>query len=226
MDCTVHGIIQARILEWVTFPFSRGSSQPRDQTQVSHIASGFFTRVKKADKLQSWGVEWHHTLLPIGAHVCKLQWKRMGLESGLLWGCHHSTAQGITWLGHLCPYRPQRRNPRDSSACNWSQAFSRCGKAEICLWGQHGSKVLLGSSWEWLLPHQHQKSAAEYRLEKRKSKSQWGITSHWSEWPSSKSLQIINAGEGVEEREPSHTVGGNIKWYSHHGEQYGVSLKN
>ena len=38
-----HGILQARILEWVAFPFSRGSSQPRDQTQVSHIAGGFFT---------------------------------------------------------------------------------------------------------------------------------------------------------------------------------------
>ena len=31
---TVHGILQARILEWVAFPFSRGSSQPRDQIQV------------------------------------------------------------------------------------------------------------------------------------------------------------------------------------------------
>ena len=35
-----HGILQARILEEVAFPFSRGSSQPRDQTQVSHIAGG------------------------------------------------------------------------------------------------------------------------------------------------------------------------------------------
>ena len=43
MDCTVHGILQARILEWVAFLFSRGSSQPRDQTQVSRIAGGFFT---------------------------------------------------------------------------------------------------------------------------------------------------------------------------------------
>ena len=41
MDCIVHGILQARILEWVAFPFSRGSSQPRDGTQVSHIAGGF-----------------------------------------------------------------------------------------------------------------------------------------------------------------------------------------
>ena len=44
MDYTVHGILQARILEWVAVPFSRGSSQPRDRTQVSLIAGGFFTR--------------------------------------------------------------------------------------------------------------------------------------------------------------------------------------
>ena len=43
MDCTPHGILQAIILEWVAFPFSRGSSQPRNQTQVSHIAGRFFT---------------------------------------------------------------------------------------------------------------------------------------------------------------------------------------
>ena len=43
MDYTVHGILQARILEWVAFPFSRGSSQRRDRTQVSCIAGGFFT---------------------------------------------------------------------------------------------------------------------------------------------------------------------------------------
>ena len=43
MDYKVHGILQARILEWVAFPFFRGSSQPRDSTQVSCIAGGFFT---------------------------------------------------------------------------------------------------------------------------------------------------------------------------------------
>ena len=43
MDCIVRGVLQARILEWVAFPSSRGSSQPRDRTQVSHTAGGFFT---------------------------------------------------------------------------------------------------------------------------------------------------------------------------------------
>ena len=49
MDYTVHGILQARILEWVATPSSRGSSQPRDWTQVSRIAGGSFT-----------GTEWVH----------------------------------------------------------------------------------------------------------------------------------------------------------------------
>ena len=43
MDYTVHEILRARILEWAAFSFSRGSSQPRDQTQVSRIAGRFFT---------------------------------------------------------------------------------------------------------------------------------------------------------------------------------------
>ena len=38
MDYMVHGILQARILEWIAFQFSKGSFQPRDQTQVSRIA--------------------------------------------------------------------------------------------------------------------------------------------------------------------------------------------
>ena len=48
MDCclrgsSVHGILQARILEWIAIPFFRGSSQPWDKTQVSGIAGRFFT---------------------------------------------------------------------------------------------------------------------------------------------------------------------------------------
>ena len=40
---SVHGILQARILEWIAILFSRGFSQPRDPTQVSCIAGGFLT---------------------------------------------------------------------------------------------------------------------------------------------------------------------------------------
>ena len=48
MDCSlpgssVHGIFQARVLEWIAISFSKGSSQPRDQTRVSHIVDRRFT---------------------------------------------------------------------------------------------------------------------------------------------------------------------------------------
>ena len=48
---SVHGIFQARILEWVAIPFSRVSSQPKDQTQVSHTAGRFFTVWATRDNL-------------------------------------------------------------------------------------------------------------------------------------------------------------------------------
>ena len=43
MDYTVHGVLQARILQQIAIPLARGSSQPRDLTQVSCIAGRFFT---------------------------------------------------------------------------------------------------------------------------------------------------------------------------------------
>ena len=58
MDYTVHGILQARILKWVAITFPRGSSQPRDWTQVSCIAGRFFTSWAKERlwKTRVWGV--------------------------------------------------------------------------------------------------------------------------------------------------------------------------
>jgi len=47
-----------------------------------------------------------------------------------------------------------------------------------------------------------------------------------TEWPSSESPQITNAGENVEKKASSYTVGRNGIWFSHYGEQYGGSLKN
>ena len=52
-------ILQARILEWIAIPFSRGSSQPRDQTQVSCIAGGFFI------VWVIWDVQQQHFIVPM-----------------------------------------------------------------------------------------------------------------------------------------------------------------
>ena len=54
MDFTVHGILQVRILEWIAFPFSRGSSQPRDWTQVSCIAGRFSTSWATREVQEYW----------------------------------------------------------------------------------------------------------------------------------------------------------------------------
>ena len=54
MDYTVHGILQARLLEWVAISFSKGSSQPKDQTQVSRIAGVFFTSWATREAQEYW----------------------------------------------------------------------------------------------------------------------------------------------------------------------------
>ena len=100
MDYIVHGILQARILEWVAFPFSRGSSQPRDQTQVSHTAGGFFYQLShkgsplKRDfkkgliKLFRWWINsktvcwfWKQSKFVLRKQKKNLKWFRQGLES-------------------------------------------------------------------------------------------------------------------------------------------------
>ena len=54
MDYRVHRILEAKILEWVAFPSSKGSSQPRDRTQVSHIAGRFFTNWATREAQEYW----------------------------------------------------------------------------------------------------------------------------------------------------------------------------
>ena len=51
----IHGVLQARILEWVAISFSRGSSQPRDRTWISHIAGKLLTI--EPDQREAWSIE-------------------------------------------------------------------------------------------------------------------------------------------------------------------------
>ena len=98
-------------------------------------------------------------------------------------------------------------------------------KWKINILYEHGCKNLHQNTSKWLT-NVWKDAWQRPLLEKCKSKLQWDITSYQSEWPSSKSLQTINAGEGVEKREHSCTVGGNVNWYSHYGRRYGDSLKS
>ena len=56
MDYAVCGILQARVLEWAAVPFSKGSSQPRDGTQVPGIAGGLFYQLshKGSPRILDW----------------------------------------------------------------------------------------------------------------------------------------------------------------------------
>ena len=97
----VHGILQARILEWVAVPFSRGSSQPRDWTQVSCIADWFFTNWATREALSMRGLE-----IPMG-----LLW----LPLHRLQGPPHPRQQ-FRWHRILCepPCLPPRMPARPS----------------------------------------------------------------------------------------------------------------
>ena len=91
MDCSlpsssVHGISQARILEWVAISFSRGSSHPRDQAQVPCIAGRFFTTwaTKEAPKSSKEAVE---TRVPAGRSGRSRSLLIVICVSGYMWAC-------------------------------------------------------------------------------------------------------------------------------------------
>ena len=77
MDYTVHGILQTRILEWVAFPFSRGSSQPRDRTHVSRIAGRFFT---------SWATREAQSYDKVRYELYQVSWKTLLADVHLIVG--------------------------------------------------------------------------------------------------------------------------------------------
>ena len=83
----------------------------------------------------------------------------------------------------------------------WSFSFS------ICPSNEYSGLISFKIDWLDLLAVQ-----GYSLLEKCKSKIQWGITSHQSESPSPKNLQIVNVGEGLEKREAFCVVGGNVNW--------------
>ena len=99
LGSSVHGILPASILEWVVIPFSRASSQPRDQTQVFHIAGGLFTiwAIREAPRTLEWvaylfsrGFSWprNQTRVPCIAGRFFISWATRGaLQCWLHWYC-------------------------------------------------------------------------------------------------------------------------------------------
>ena len=97
MDCSppgssVHGILQARILEWDTIPFCRGSSWPRDRTQVSSIEGNFFIiwATREAHSINTPVSHFSHVWLcataETAAHQAPPSLDSPGKNTGM--GCH------------------------------------------------------------------------------------------------------------------------------------------
>ena len=89
----IPGILQARILEWVAIPFSRGSSRPRDQSQVYHIAGRFFIILSRRGSPKNTEVGSHS--LPQGI------FSTQGLNPHLLlgrWILYHLSHQGSPFI--------------------------------------------------------------------------------------------------------------------------------
>ena len=120
MDYTVHGILQARILEWVAFLFSRRSSQSRDWTQVSHIVEPhvLYQRSHKGSpSLLEWvvipspadlplpGIAPESAALQTDSLPTELSGKPIGRGGGV-WISHKSPAPTHTWLSHHPEHPP------------------------------------------------------------------------------------------------------------------------
>ena len=123
INYTVHEILQGRILEWVAFPFSRGSSQSRDQTQVSHIAGRFFT---------SWAAKARTSNFTICMEIQKTSNSQSNLEKEEVnWRNQPAWLQALLQshshqdsmvLAQRQTYRSmeQNRKPRDKSTHLWT----------------------------------------------------------------------------------------------------------
>ena len=113
MDCIVHGILQARILEWVAFPFSRASSQSRDQTQVSCIAVRFFTSWATMEALSSncFLGPWVYTkFCSASQYYTCCSWNQLttGETSSPLWACFQSGIWAQQFLTALDSSHPSK----------------------------------------------------------------------------------------------------------------------
>ena len=117
MDCSIpgssiHGIFQARVLEWVAISFSRGSSQPRDRTWVSHIAGRRFT-VWATREASLEPVSYNQKCNWASAFVtcCTMERpntksmvfykeKQVLLDRGVWWATVHGVPNSRTWLSN------------------------------------------------------------------------------------------------------------------------------
>ena len=109
MEYTVHGILQDRILERIAFPFSRGSFQPRDRTQVPHIADEFFIKtITNEDFLYKWQLPLQKAKFllcfqSVSGVICKNNYLKLFFRPKRWWHIvvHFSSWDRLHWEGDI-----------------------------------------------------------------------------------------------------------------------------
>ena len=137
----VHGILQARILEWVAYPFSSGSSRPRDRTRVFCIAGRFFT---------NWAIKEAPQVYP-----CCCKWQNFIFFYGWVVFSHvympHLPCPFIRWwIIRLLPYHPSFKDKKH--ACSKDGAVAMCSAPHHSWPSDLLSPLLptlLSVSWDW-----------------------------------------------------------------------------
>ena len=151
MDCSlwgssIHGIVQARVLEWVVISFSKVSSQPRDQTHISHIAGRHFTIwTNREDKIESESFSVvSKSLQPHGLHS---SWNSLGQNTGV---GSLSLLQGNFPIQGLNPGLPHCWCILYQLSHNRSPAGKSGGHGEGSCWRSQG---LPGLHRNWIQEH-------------------------------------------------------------------------
>ena len=118
MNYTVHGILQATILEWVAVPFSRGSSPPRGWTQVSHISGQFFT---------SWATREVHIWANMIHLSTSIVWRGEGNGNPLQYSCLENPLDRGAWWAAVRRVPPSRTQLKQLSSSSSSSSRTPFG---------------------------------------------------------------------------------------------------
>ena len=190
MDCSlpgfsVHGISQARILEWGAISFSRGSSRPRDWTRVSCIVSGRFTSEPPGQSVMFWvegtktGTAWRRRMSGRPQDICygwnigvKGEWWERRKIVKQTWV--HKLALGAKVGNRLLTYKPERDMEWFLGGERHNQTFQRL------TFEKHFKEIPLLVALEWGVSLQLSKPDKRETIRRQKIGGEWR---HIHAWP-------------------------------------------